>query len=229
MSGDKQSELFIMKEEKPIKLSPTSLSLFRECPKCFWLHFNKKIHRPSGPFPSLPGGIDRVLKTYFDEYRGTNELPPIVADKLEGKLLDPFPKTLFYKDEKLRAVLQGKLDEALDYGDGTYAVVDHKTRGYPPKDEIFPFYQWQMDAYAFLMEKNNMPTRDTAYLAYYYPTNGILHEDFPFVVEVKPVKTKPKDALKAFQDAVALLRTDMPDAGRTCQYCAWHEVMNNLD
>ena len=42
------------------------------------------MHRPSGPFLSLSGGMDRKLKIYFDRYRTEGKLPP----ELEGKLFE---------------------------------------------------------------------------------------------------------------------------------------------
>jgi hypothetical protein len=217
-------------EDKGIKLSPSSLNLFVECPRCFWLKHNKGIGRPDSIFPSLPGGMDRVLKVYFDEYRGTESLPPIVEGRLEGVLLNPLPKTLTYVDDDLRAILSGKLDDALDFGDGTYAPVDHKTRGSAPKEDILWMYQLQMDTYDFLMDKNKYPTKHMAYLVYYYPTPGQLHENFPFEVAIKPVKTNPEHAYKVFTDAVNLLRSDeMPEAAKTCSFCAWAARMNNLE
>jgi len=219
----------IMAEEKALKLSPNSLNLYRECPRCFWLQFNKGIHRPRGIFPSLPGGMDGILKTYFDEYRGTGHLPPIVEGKLEGQLMNPLAKSLMYKDTDLQVILFGKLDEALDFGDGTYAVVDHKTRGYAPKEEIIEAYQLQMDVYDFLMRQNNLMTKNVAYLIYYYPTTGQLHENFPFEVVVKSITTNPERARQVFEDAVNLLRSDeIPHASKTCEYCGWAKAMNNL-
>ena len=41
--------------------------------------------RPRGIFPSLPSGMDRVIKTYFDHYRGS--LPPELVGEVEGKLI----------------------------------------------------------------------------------------------------------------------------------------------
>jgi len=47
--------------EKPIEklismpkyeLSPSSLNLLEDCPRCFWLQLVKKIRRPNGAFPS---------------------------------------------------------------------------------------------------------------------------------------------------------------------------------
>lgn len=51
------------------QLSASTLKLFQECPRCFWLRINRKLERPRGPFPSLPSGINRVLKSYFERYR----------------------------------------------------------------------------------------------------------------------------------------------------------------
>lgn len=219
-----------MEEKEAIKLSPTSLNLFAECPRCFWLKFIKKIDRPSGIFPSLPGGMDGVLKVYFNEYRGQDMLPPIVEGLLPGKLMNPLPKTLMYKDRELRAILHGKLDDALDLGGGKFAVMDHKTRGYPPKDEILAPYQLQMDAYDFLMHENGMPTSGSAYLVYYYPTPGQLHNNFPFAVSVKEVVANPSRAKQIFEDAVRLLREDeIPDSAKTCAYCGWAKMMEGIE
>jgi len=44
------------------KFSPSSLSLLKDCPRCFWLRFNRKINRPDSIFPSLPGGMDIMKK-----------------------------------------------------------------------------------------------------------------------------------------------------------------------
>lgn len=49
-------------------LSPSTLGLYKNCPRCFWLHINKGHKRPNGIFPSLPGGMDLVIKKYFDKY-----------------------------------------------------------------------------------------------------------------------------------------------------------------
>src|SRR3989338_11003595 len=71
------------------KLSPTTgLSLFRECPRCFWLRYNEKVHRPDTIFPSLPGGMDRIIKEYFDTFRLKSQLPPEIAGTVSGRLVE---------------------------------------------------------------------------------------------------------------------------------------------
>jgi len=64
----------------PYKFSPSSLSLLKDCPRCFWLHFNKGIKRPDTIFPSLPSGMDKILKAHFDSFRDRDELPPELKD-----------------------------------------------------------------------------------------------------------------------------------------------------
>jgi hypothetical protein len=38
------------------------------------------VQRPRGIFPSLPGGMDIVIKKYFNKYRGS--LPPELSGKI---------------------------------------------------------------------------------------------------------------------------------------------------
>ncbi len=70
----------------PIKLSPSSISLFLECPRCFWLNKIKGIRRPSGPFPSLPSGMDKILKVHFDKHRNDKTPPEEVDGLVKGHL-----------------------------------------------------------------------------------------------------------------------------------------------
>ena len=109
------------------QLSASTLKLFQECPRCFWLHINKKIERPRGPFPSLPSGIDRVLKAYFDGYRKRGTLPPLIQGKLDGTLATQ-SMTLGFNDPQTKARLWGRLDDCVIRTDAKLAPLDHKTR-----------------------------------------------------------------------------------------------------
>ena len=62
------------------KLSPSSLNLMKECPRCFWLAKHKVWKRPSGIFPSLPSGMDKILKVHFDKFMEKDELPPELCE-----------------------------------------------------------------------------------------------------------------------------------------------------
>jgi len=65
----------IKKQNNTYKLSPSALHLLDECPRCFWLTQHKLWKRPIGIFPSLPNGMDKILKEYFDLYRDKHLIP----------------------------------------------------------------------------------------------------------------------------------------------------------
>ena len=215
-------------ETKTIKLSPSKLNLFLECPLCFWLNENG-VHRPSGPFPSLPGGMDRKLKIYFDKYRKEGKLPPELRGKVEGKLFDNMDKMdvwrnarkgLSWTDEN-GDVLAGAIDDCLVDGKN-FIIVDFKTYGGSEiTKEKIDFYQNQMDCYTLLFEKNGLKHPGYAYLIFFIPVeikeNGIVK----FNIEIKKVKTDSSRALKTFNDAIKLIKNKRPKKHSECKFCAW--------
>jgi CRISPR/Cas system-associated exonuclease Cas4 (RecB family) len=221
---------------KEIRLSPSTLNLFLECPRCFWLHINERIHRPRGIFPSLPGGMDSVIKVYFDKYRIKGELPPEIKGKVEGRLMPDlgllnkwrnWRTGLEYKDEALGVTLFGALDDALQDSSTSseqvyYMPLDYKTRGFPPREgDSEKYYGNQLDSYALMLEANNYSIKDVGYLVYYYPEkveeNGVV----TFNIKVIELKTDPKRATKVLKDAMKLLSGPIPPHHSECEYCLW--------
>ncbi len=219
-----------------IKLSPSSLNIFLECPRCFWLQMNRRIKRPRGIFPSLPGGMDLVIKKYFDKYRIKDELPPEIKGRVEGKLFNNLAllerwrswrtTDLRYEDKPLNVSLSGALDDCLV--DGNYYIpLDYKTRGSALKGDPRKYYQNQLDCYCLMLESKGYRTKGISYLLYYYPQfvkeNGIVK------FEVKPIKieTNIKTAERTVKNAIELLsEKDMPQPGPNCEYCNWLNKRN---
>ena len=81
---------------KKIYLSPHTLNIYRECPRCFYLHVHYNIQRPRGPMPSIASGLDSIIKKYFDFYRNLGQLPPFLENKIQGKLIQKLEKTYYY-------------------------------------------------------------------------------------------------------------------------------------
>jgi len=207
------------------QLSASTLKLFQECPRCFWLHINQRIERPRGPFPSLPSGMDRVLKSYFDGYRRRGVLPPLVAKKLEGKLAIS-ALNIGWNDPQTKARLWGKLDDCLMLDQARLAPLDHKTRASAPNDVSYSqqYYQLQMDVYTLLLERNGHATSRTAYLVYYFPIEGNLHEGFPFDTVVHRIATDPDGAYALFAAAVRCVQEPLPSSADACAFCRWAEA-----
>lgn len=214
-----------------IRLSPSALNLFLECRKCFWLEYNAGVHRPKGPFPSLPGGMDILIKKYFDSYRAVGKMPPEIAGQVNGQL---FPDVevlnkwrnwrsgLSYYDKNLNAVLVGALDDCLVHN-GSHIPLDYKTRGFDIKEGGEAFYKNQLNCYSFLLDVNNFAQPDYAYLAYFIPREIKAGGNVIFSVEVKKVETAIADAKKNFELAVQLIQGPMPVAHSECQFCVWKE------
>lgn len=208
-----------------MQLSASTLKLFQECPRCFWLHLTRKIERPRGPFPSLPSGIDRVLKGYFETYRTRGVLPPLIDGKLDGTLATS-ALTLGFTDATRGTRLWGKLDDCIVLPDQRLAPLDHKTRASAPADVGYTekYYQFQMDVYTLLLERNGHRASRTAYVVYYYPVDGALHDGFPFGVTVHRIATDPDRAYQIFADACRCLAGPLPACGEACEFCRWAEA-----
>ena len=224
-----------------IRLSPTSgLNLFKECPKCFYLHHKHNVKRPSGPFPSLPGGMDNVIKKYFDKFRGTKKgLPPELVGKVEGKLVPDLKlmeqwrdwrSGMRYVDKKLGAELSGALDDCLIDGD-LYIPLDYKTRGYPPGplEDSQRYYGTQLDTYSLLLWASGYKIAPFAYLAYFFPKevreNGIVE----FNIELKKLEVSPKRAKEVFESAVKCLKGPEPKQHQGCAFCNWQKIISEFD
>jgi len=211
------------------KFSPSSLSLLKDCPRCFWLRFNKKINRPAGIFPSLPSGMDKILKVHFDKFMKKGELPPELQ-KFNGKL------KLFDDEELLNVwrnnfkgiqwtdkkgnLFRGAVDNILVKGK-KLIVLDYKTRGYPLKEDTHEHYQDQMDIYNFLLRKNDYQTEDYTYLLFYHPNKVHENGDVDFHADLVKIKVNIDNAKKIFKKAVEVLEGDIPKASEECEYCKW--------
>lgn len=205
------------------RLSPSSLNLLRDCARCFWLKYRRGVERPQSPVASIATGLDIKIKQYFNSYRAKGVLPPIIAERFKGRNVQLVPKPvsfLTFADEE-GILFVGKLDEALVLDGTHYAPLDYKTRASPPTS-VHAAYQLQMDAYDLLFQKNGYVTNGTAFLAYFTPQFGELHNGFPFALDVKEIQTKSERASHFIESAKdILLSEDIPSASTGCQFCRY--------
>jgi hypothetical protein len=218
---------------KQIKLSPSSINLMIECPKCFWLQINKGIKRPSGAFPSLPSGMDKILKEHFDRFMVKGELPPELKkeDCIKGcKLFDDKAKLdvwrsnfkgIEYVDEKSGIMLHGAVDNLLVKGK-KLIVLDYKTRGFPCKEDTHEHYQAQMDLYNFLLRKNGFDTEDYTYLLFYHPDCVLESGEVVFCTTLIKIKTSVSDGEKLFKEAIKIIQGEEPKSHQECEFCKWN-------
>jgi len=208
------------------KLSPSTLNLFKECPRCFWLKFNKNIKRPDSIFPSLPSGMDKILKTHFDSFMEKGQLPPELKE-LKVKLFENKDLLEIWRSnfkgiqwEDNGNILRGAVDNILKKGD-KLIVLDYKTRGFPLKEDTHEHYQDQLDIYNFLLRKNNYKTEDYAYLLFYHPDKVNKKGDVIFNTDLIKLNINVKNAENIWKKAIKVLNSNIPKADKECQFCSW--------
>ncbi len=211
----------------PYKLSPSSLNLMKECPRCFWLDKHGVWKRPAGIFPSLPSGMDGILKTHFDKFRDKGELPPelkntecnnhckLFDDQELMKIWRSNFKGIRWEDTKGN-ILFGAVDNILVKGK-KLIVLDYKTRGFALKEDTAEHYQNQLDLYNFLLKKNGYEIEDYAFLLFYIPKEVLEGGEVLFDTNLVKMKINMKNAEKLFTKALKLLNKDCPK--KTCEWC----------
>ncbi|MEK6890507.1 MAG: PD-(D/E)XK nuclease family protein [Nanoarchaeota archaeon] len=218
------------------KLSPSSLGLMKDCPRCFWLDKHKIWQRPSGIFPSLPNGMDSILKKHFDAFRDRKQLPPellkgngcggmrLFGDNAEEKELikawrDNLKGIKFI--DKYGNILVGAVDNIL-VEDNKLIVLDYKTRGFPLKDNTHEYYQDQLDIYNFLLRMNYFDTEDYSFLLFYIPQNVLESGEIIFDNKLIKMKTSAENGEKLFRKALKVLYGECPSD--RCNWCEFVEV-----
>lgn len=209
------------------KLSPSSINLMKECPRCFWLTQHKVWKRPASIFPSLPSGMDSILKVHFDKFREKGELPPelcnngecinmkLFNDKKKLKIWQSNFKGISLTDKKGNE-LHGAVDNLLVKGK-KIIVLDFKTRGFKCKEDTAEHYKNQLDIYNFLLRKNGYETEDFSFLLFYVPKEVMSTGEVIFDTELVKMKINIKNAETIWKKAIKLLNSDCPT--KSCEWC----------
>jgi len=218
-----------------MQLSYSALSVFKDCPRCFWLDRNKKITRPRGIMSSLPNGIDGLLKEKLEVYRGS--LPPVLREynKLDGFVLyagDDLKKMRNWKTNPLKMtdtkgnVIVGAFDDLLhNPSTQEYAFLDYKTKGSEPDQEYCEkYYQSQLNIYTRFLELGKKKVASFGVLLYFWPVQsptGLI--DFMS----KPFFLTPNSeaAEEVFKSAIECLEGPIPEPSSSCAYCSHHQTL----
>lgn len=224
-------------------LSASKLNVLNECPRCFWdLNAAKSEVRAKTPFPSLPNGIDRVLKGYADRFRGQPH--PLLAGQIEPEPVlwgtsEQITK-LRHWNSGLKTIVEtahgaasiiGALDDLLVWpGTGLHASLDYKTKGDRPKDDGAQYYQTQIDIYDLLLARNRMPSSSVGYLLYAWPTDLTDGAGIAFEYQLYQLTARQDRAVELIQKATSILAGDRPEASSPgCPHCLAYDLRSQLE
>ena len=221
-------------EVKPLKLSRSKLDAFLHCQRCFWL----EVHGKAPPIDMAMGVynvLDSIQKRYYDRYRNDG-LPPLLKDKIPLKLADAnlvekLRSGVSFDDEKLKAVLWGKMDDCFVDGKGRLVVMDNKTSSSGPNEEYEEGYRFQLDVYGYLLMKNGFKVAPYGYLVYYIPDKeSDFNNGIKFKVETRKFKLDANRILDIFRRAVETAREKKPPARHEeCEMCIWMHEMDGIE
>lgn len=220
------------------KVTPSGVGSLLECPRCLWLYANEGLKRPRGIFPSLPDGMDNVLKAYFDTYREKGALPPEIAGKVDAKLFAD--KSVLHNLREMNfgrgglkgefpeysMLLQGAIDELLVTDDNLYIPFDFKTRGYPVKEDTHEHYRTQLNLYALLFEKNDMPAAGIGYLLFFWP-KSYKEGGGQFETALIKMDINAAEGLKVLKRVHEIVTGEMPPSHTDCEYCIYRNGENS--
>ncbi|MBZ1345442.1 MAG: PD-(D/E)XK nuclease family protein [Candidatus Nealsonbacteria bacterium] len=211
------------------RVSPSKIGQLLECPKCLWLFYREGLNRPEGIFPTLLNGMDGLFKNYFDKYRNNGILPPEIAGKVEGRLFEDAEKLKQWQNRskglqaefpEFNILLKGLIDDLLVTSDNKYIPFDFKSRGYPIKENTHNFYQNQLDLYALLFEKNDLPSANFGYLLFFYPTN-YNQGAAEFKTELVKMGVSHRRAYEILKKVHQIISGPKPASDRECIYCQY--------
>lgn len=217
-------------------LSASKLNKFNECPRCFWDMANRKLEY-RGIFPSLPGGLDRVLKGYTDGCRMTGAMPlemvgTVPADaKLYGTV-EEMKKMRHWKSNPLKPLVStqsGVVSLILAFDDllidaRGISPFDWKSKGDKPKDNGAQYYQTQLDIYTLAGQVHGWTMSGFGYLGYLWPDGYDATGRMRMGSEVYELACDADRAKELIARAAACLAGSRPEQSVTCELCKFMQM-----
>jgi hypothetical protein len=144
----------------PLRISAKSLgslALPCFCPRCFWIQMHAQNKLPYQIFPGIFSSIDsygkRLVHGWFDRH---GSAPPWLSSlgEIRGYLKPPHFSKFNVRDAETSILLSGWPDGILVRKDNSHLIVDYKTAKFTEhQDELFPMYEVQLNAYAYIGER----------------------------------------------------------------------------
>jgi len=229
----------------PYRISRSKIDLFLNCQRCFYLDRRLGVSQPPGfPF-SLNSAVDKLLKKEFDTHRAKGEPHPLMksyhidAVPLTHELLNRWRDSLRggieYLHNETNLLITGGVDDVWVNPRGEFIIVDYKATAKDAEVSLDADwqigYKRQMEIYQWLFRKNGYQVSSTGYFVY---CNGRTDKEaFDGKLEFD-IKLIPYVGNDSWLDGTILSlrqvldQNTIPAPGRTCDYCAYNQSVNEV-
>jgi len=218
-----------------------AVALPQFCPRCFWIRMHAQDKLPYQIFPGIFNSIDsygkRLVHGWFDRHGSP---PPWLSalGEIKGYRNPPHSSKFNVLYSETAVLLSGSPDGILVRGDNSHLIVDYKTAKFTGRqDELFPMYEAQLNAYAFIGERCGLSPVSGLALIYTEPVTeaaaaekdenmtgqGFMME---FSANILPVQLSPEmvpDLLRKVRQIYDLERP--PESFAGCKDCV---LLENL-
>jgi len=237
-------------------LSPTLMDTARQCPRCAYDQMVMKLKRPRGPYPTLPNGMDEILKQYADRFRGT--LPPELSH-LEGRrfvedqtlintyrqwnglrcthdvLVDRPTKNLPSRKISHSLIVTGGIDDLLYDDCDQVEILDFKTKkDEPAADYGEKYYQHTLDTYAYMLQQQGMKVSKTARLWYWWPKGVDENGKMEFGNKILTMTVNPEATIERLNTIANMLPAVSMEAMQyrpkpsvDCEFCTYIQTQKD--
>lgn len=244
--GKRSRNIYSPTDEKPFKLSRSRISLFQECPRCFYIDRRLGLDRPPGfPF-ALNTAVDTMLKSEFDLLRKDGKTHPLIEQfKIDARpapheMLDEWRenfKGVQYLHEPTNLIITGAIDDLWIDSKGDYMVVDYKaTAKEEPITELgdagyHDGYRRQMEIYQWLLRKNGLKVSDVGYFLYCTgdPKAELFNAKIDFEMHIIPYSGKDDWVEPIILEIKRTLDAEsIPESSSECDYCLYYNERQTL-
>ncbi len=228
----------------PLRISAKNLGALAMpefCPRCFWIKARCENKLPYQIFPSIFIHIDtyvkRLVHGWFDRHQAT---PPWLAALGDIKTYrePPHHSKFGVLAPDSSVFVSGTPDGVFVRGDDSYLIVDYKTAKFTEyQDTLFPVYDAQLNAYAYIGERNGLSPVTGLALVYTEPVtdDSAVGDDahtiangfaLDFSAKILPVRIEPEKTPALCRRAREIYDlASLPDSRVGCKDCDLLEVL----
>lgn len=224
------------------RLSRSKISLFLECPRCFYIDNKLGTARPPGyPF-NLNSAVDALLKKEFDGHRAAHTTHPLMkkygldAIPLSHPKMDEWRDSLkggIVCNHETGMTVCGGVDDIWVTPHDELIVVDYKATSKDAQiteldQDWHDGYKRQVEVYQWLLRRNGFTVHDTAYFVYANASKDKEAFDAKLEFEVTLVPYRGNDGWVegTLSEIKACLESDeLPVNSPDCDFCRYRETV----